>query len=182
MLFGSFPLCLLVAQRVVTVAARSHAQIVEFTCSDCGTHGTAEKWMRVLDFPTHLLCVAKRFNINFQTSQAYKVLSSIAFPASFRYPTHLFNAQFRKGDGGAAATPSGAGAGAGAGAEGDAGAGSASASASAGATGGAGAGAGAASGAEGSNSEDVVYGLYAVVVHAGASLNTGHYFAYARDR
>lgn len=135
----------------------------------------------MLDFPTHLLCVAKRFNINFQTSQAYKVLSSIAFPASFRYPTHLFNAQFRKGDG-AAATPSGAGAGAGAGAEGDAGAASASASASAGATGGAGAGAGAASEAEGSNSEDVVYGLYAVVVHAGASLNTGHYFAYARDR
>ena len=162
-------------------------QLVEYTCATCLTHGTAERWSTIIKYgrlplpvllpphtrtcisipryPQHLMCVAKRFGISLTTGKGFKLLGDVSFPACLVYPRSdvLTSADIAKNssnhsdDDASAGTTAGSAAGAGAGA---------------------GAGASTAAGSEAA----VRYGLYAVIVHAGPTLNKGHYYAFARDR
>ena len=164
-------------------------QLVEYTCGACLTHGTAERWNSIVQHPQHLLCVAKRFSISLTTGKGFKLLGDVNFPACLEYPASSIPSTSAPGEETAAATGAGGGgagvgvgAGAGAGAGVDTGAG-AGVGAGAGAGGVAdGVGATAATLGGGRMKECVKYGLYAVLVHAGASLNKGHYYAIARAR
>lgn len=102
---------------LLSLIRRFHTpEVVEYNCEACGLKSTAMKRMEVETHPYHLLTVAKRFEMDWQTGNAFKLMAAVPFPAYFVYP----------------------------------------------------------------GQPSIAYGLYAVLVHSGATLTRGHYYLFGR--
>lgn len=145
--------------------ALEHHHQVRTPAASCAATTSHRTYNSTPRYPQHLMCVAKRFGISLTTGKGFKLLGDVSFPACLVYPRSdvLTSADIAKNSSNHSDDDASAGT---------------TASSAAGAGAGAGAGASTAAGSEAA----VRYGLYAVIVHAGPTLNKGHYYAFARDR